>query len=420
MSAPATTTTVTKKKRFQMFEALGHRDYRLFWLGSLASVMGFQMLMLTQGWLMYDLTGSKLQLGLIGLASAAPSILLNLFGGVVADKVDQRKLIMATQLTAGLIVVALGVLTLAGSLQPWHLMVSALLMGGVGAFDMPSRQAIFPYLVDRGSMMNAVALNSMIWQGTRIVGPALGGVIISYAGPASTFLIASAGFMVFVALLAVVHVPRVERSGSGRMIKEMGEGLSYVRDNPVFAFLLGMTFFNSFFGMSYITLMPVFQKDILLVDEKGLGLLLGVGGAGAFVGTFAVASVGKKLPKGWLIIGGGLAFGAAIVAFGVSHWFLLSLGLAFLAGLASSVYMIAVQGTLQMLVPDRFRGRVMGFWGMAYNLMPLGGFQAGVVANYMGAPIAVGVGGALVMAFALLGAARNARVRSLGAAEHSQ
>lgn len=403
------------RKRVPMLEALVYRDFRLFWFGSLASVMGFQMLILTQSWMIYDLTGSKVQLGLVGLASAVPSIGLTLFGGVVADKVDQRRLIIVTQLLAVVIVVALGVLTLMDRIAPWHLMVSAFIMGGVGAFDMPSRMAIFPYLIERRSMMNAVALNSVIWQGTRVIGPAAAGMIIALVGPAYTYLTAAAGFLIFVLFLALVRVPRVARASSGNMLKDMRQGLAFVRDNHIFGFLLGMTFFNSFFGMSYIQLMPVFQKDILLVDERGLGLLLAAGGAGALLGTLAVASVGKRLPPGWLIIGGGFLFGATILAFASSRWFLPSLGLVFLGGLMSSVYMIAVQSTLQMLVPDQFRGRVMGFWGMTYTLMPLGGFQASIVASFLGAPFAIAVGASLVMAFAVLGAARNAQVRGLSA-----
>ncbi|MBI4339019.1 MAG: MFS transporter [Chloroflexi bacterium] len=402
------------RKRVQMFEALRYREYRLFWIGSLCSVLGFQMLILTQGWLVYQLTGSKLQLGLVGLASAVPSILLNLFGGVIADKVDQRKLIIATQLSGALVVGALSILTFLNMVQAWHVMVGAFLIGGIAAFDMPSRQAIFPYLIERRSMMNAVALNSMIWQGTRVVGPALGGVILAYLGAGYTFLLAAIGMLVFVSFLVMLHMPAVIRARSSNVLGDMAQGLAYIRDNHIFAFLLGMTFFNSFFGFSYIQLMPVFQRDILLVDERGLGLLFALGGVGAMLGTTVVASVGRSLPKGALIIGGGAVFGISLVLFAYSHLFSLSLALVLLAGLSSAAYMIAVQSTLQLLVPDQFRGRVMGFWGMTYNLMPLGGFQAGLVANFLGAPFAVALGGALVIVFAVVGAARNAQVRRLG------
>ena len=190
--------------------------------------------------------------------------------------------------------------------------------------------------------------------------------------------------------------------------------MTYVRNNHIFTFLLGLTFFNSFFGLSYIQLMPVFQKDILQIGASGLGALMGASGVGALIGTLVIASLGDVKRKGAIIIGGSLAFGLLLVLFGYSSWLPVSLVLVALAGGASSIYMILAQSTLQLLVPDEFRGRVMGFWGMSFNIMPLGGFQAGILANYFGAPLTVALGGSAVIAFALLAAARNPEVRRLG------
>lgn len=399
------------QKRFQMFEALRYRDYRFFWFGSLASVLGFQMFLITQGWLIYHLTGSVLQLGLVGLSSAVPSILLNLFGGVIADKVDQRKLIMGTQTLGACVMFVLAGLTMIDVIQGWHIMVSAFLMGGIGAFDMPSRQAIFPHLIDKQALMNAVALNSIIWQGTRILGPAIAGIIISITGATYTFLLTGAGFLMFALLLRSIRTPRLERPSSSGVSKDIVEGLKFIRNNNIFSFLLGMTFFNSFFGLSYVQLMPVFQKDILLVDETGLGLLLAVGGVGSLLGTVTITVLGSRLPKKLLLIGGAMAFGVFLLFFANSHWFLPSLGMVLLIGATSSIYMISAQTILQLLVPDQFRGRVMGFWGITYSLLPLGGFQAGLIASFMGAPFAVSLGGIAVMTFALVGGTRNSQLR---------
>ena len=402
------------KSRTHVFDALRYRDYRLFWSGQVVSVLGFQMLIVAQGWLVYDLTGSRLQLGLVGLSSAIPAIVLNLVGGVIADKVNPRRLIMGTQSIAAVVLVVLATLTLTDLVRPWHVMVTAFLMGSLGAFDQPSRQAIFPHLIDRRSLMNAVALNSAVWQGTRIIGPALAGVLIELVGAAVTFYLAAAGFVVFVLFLTAVRMPTIERATSANFLHDMAAGLRFIRDNHIFTFLLGMTFFNSFFGLSYIFLMPVFQKDILRVGASGLGLLLAMGGVGALSGTMIVASLGNVRRKGLLMIGGAVAFGITLVLFAYSPWFGLSLVLVALAGGTSSAYMISAQSTLQMLVPDQFRGRVMGFWGMTYQIMPLGGFQAGVMATIFSAPFAVAVGGVAVIAFALLGTARDPQVRHLG------
>ena len=402
------------KSRTHVFEALRYRDYRLFWMGQLVSVVGLQMLMVAQGWLVYDLTGSRLQLGLVGLSSAAPSILLNLFGGVVADKVNPRRLIMATQSISCLVLLVLATLTALHLVQPWHIMVVAFLMGGLGAFDGPSRQVIFPYLIDRKVLMNAVALNSTVWQSTRIVGPALAGVLLAVVGPSVIFYLAALGFGTFVLFLAAVRMPAIVRNTSSHFMSDMGDGLRYIWNNHIFAFILGMTFFNSFFGLSYIQLMPVFQKDVLHVGPSGLGLLLAMGGVGALSGTLIVGALGNFRAKGLLMIVGAVAFGLLLLLFAYSRWFPISLVLVALAGAASSIYMISAQITLQMLVPDQFRGRVMGIWGIAYNLMPLGGFQGGVLATLFGAPVAVAVGGSAVIAFAILAAARNVQIRRLG------
>ena len=407
--------TLTRiKARVHLPQALRYREYRLFWTGQLCSVLGFQMLQVTQGWLVYDITGSTLQLGLVGLFSAVPAILLNLFGGVAADKVDQRRLIMATQATGAVVLAILATLVLTDLVQPWHVMALAFVIGGLGAFDQPARQAIFPRLIERPAMMNAVALNAVVWQWSRILGPALAGVLIVWVGAAITFYLAAVGFAIFVLFLSTMRVPAIERPPSSNVLRDMVAGLAFIRDNHIFTFLMGMTFINSFFGMSYIHLMPVFQKNILNVDPSGLGLLLAAGGVGGVLGTVIVLNFGNVRRHGLLLITGAVAFGFFLALFANSRWFMVSLVLLALAGASNSIFVIIAQGMLHMLVPDHFRGRVMGFWNVTYNLVPLGGFQAGVVASIFSAPVAVTVGGVAVVAFALLGAARNPRIRGLG------
>ena len=396
-----------------LFEALQYRDYRIFWFGQVVSVMGFQMLIVTIGWLMYDITGSSLQLGLVGLSTAVPAIVLNLFGGVVADKVNPKRLIMIVQSLNAVAVGIMATLVLMGLVQPWHIMVNAFIMGALGAFDQPSRQAIFPHLIDRRVMMNAVALNSMVWQGSRIVGPAIAGVLIAWVGAPVTLYLATAGFLVFVTFLSAIRMPKIPRSRSATFFRDLLDGLSFVRKHHIFAFLLGMTFFNSFFGLSYVFLLPIFQKDILGVGPSGLGFLHAMSGIGAVTGTLIVASLRDFRNKGVVLVGGAIAFGTLLILFGYSNWFPVSLALVALAGMSTATYMILAQSTLQLLVPDQLRGRIMGLWGMTFNIMPLGGFYAGILASYIGAPSAVAIGGVAVIAFAVFGAARDRQVRRL-------
>ena len=166
-------TASQRRPRLQVLTALRHSQFRRFWMGMVASVLGFQIMTVAQGWLIYDLTDSKIALGFVGLAAGLPAIALNLFGGVIADRVNQRRLLVATQMTSSAGMLALAMLTLLGLVEPWHIIASAFLIGSVQAFDTPTRQALFPHLIEREDMLNAVALNSMVWQGTRVIGPAI-------------------------------------------------------------------------------------------------------------------------------------------------------------------------------------------------------------------------------------------------------
>ena len=405
-------------KFFKIPPALRYPKYRAYWLGTLASVGGFQMLMFGQGWLAFELTGSPLYLGYIGLANASSAIALNLFGGVFADKLDKRKLIFITQLITASLIFLLAALTVTKIVEVWHIIVIAFVAGAVNAFDQPARQALYPHLIDRRVMVSAVALNSAIWQGTRIVSPAIAGFVISLTGTATAFFLAGAGFVTMAIVIAVLQVPKIEVRSGGSPMQDMVEGLKFIGGSAVFSFLIGMTFFNSFFGMAYIMMMPAFAVDILKVGADGQGVLMSVGGVGALAVTMALGSTSGSSYRGLMIVGGGAMFGLSVAAFALTSeyigWFPLALVLMFIMGTASSTYMIAIMSSLQLLVPDNMRGRVMGFYGMTWSIMPLGAFQAGAIAEFVGVPVAVAIGGVLVALFALGPAMINRQVRNLG------
>jgi MFS family permease len=398
--------------------ALRYPAYRAYWIGTLASVSGFQILGFGQLWLIHELTGSPLYLGYVGLANALPAIALNLFGGVFADKLDKRRLIIITQVFSFSLIFLLATLTLLKVVEVWHILTIAFVAGAVNAFDQPARQALYPHLIERKVMMSAVALNSSIWQGTRIVAPAVAGLIVAWAGTAAAFYIAGAGFLAMGFVLYRLKVPPIESSARGNAGQNIVEGLSFIRKNSIFSFLIGMTFFNSMFGMAYVILMPVFAVDVFEVGADGQGLLLSAGGMGALITTIWLGSQRTFKHKGLLLIGGATFFGLSLVAFGLTSRFIgsypLALAILFAAGVFNSTYMVSVMSSLQMMVPDRLRGRVMGFYGMTWNIMPLGGMQAGAIASFIGAPYAVAIGGILVSAFALGPALVNSRVRNLG------
>ena len=411
-------TSATKSQtRFQVFTALRHSGFRRFWTGMVASVLGFQIMTVAQGWLIYDLTDSELALGYVGLAAGLPAIVLNLFGGVIADRVNQRILLIVTQVTSSLGMLALALLTLMGLVDPWHIIASAFLIGSVQAFDTPTRQALFPHLIEREDMLNAVALNSMVWQGTRVIGPAIGGVIIgTRLGVSPGFFAPFLGFLMMAVMVSTLRLPPITRAG-GSLFSDMAQGINFVRTNSIFAFLIGMTFFNSIFGMSYIFILPVFARDIFEVGSAGLGILHAVSGVGALLGTLITASLGDFRHKGLLLLGGAVLFGTFLILFAAAGsifvFFPLSLVFIFCAGVSASMYMITIMSTLQLMVPNELRGRVMGIYGMTWSLLPVGAMQSGAIAEYTSAPLAVAVGGGAVILFAAAMGLGNRRVRTL-------
>jgi len=266
-------------------------------------------------------------------------------------------------------------------------------------------------------MMSAVALNSTVWPGTAIVVPAVAGGIIALADTEVALYVATLGFFTMAAVVYRLRVPLILSDVHGSPVQDMLEGLRFIGRNSIFSFLIAMTFFNSFFGISYQIMMPVFAVDVLKVGAPGQGVLLGVRGIGALLTNLWWGSRTQVPHKGWLIIGGAVAFGLLLAAFALTSQFVgffpLALALIFTMAIFNSTYTISIQSALQMMVPDRMRGRVMGFHGMTWSIMPMGGMYTGALAGIIGVPIAVATGGLIVSAFASGPALINRRLRNL-------
>ncbi|MCL5026231.1 MAG: MFS transporter [Chloroflexi bacterium] len=388
--------------RVRVFGALQHYNYRLYWTGLLVSVIGWQVQNLALGWLVLRLTDSPFWLGMVAFASAVPTIALSLLGGVVADRVDKRRLLMLTQMSAATLATLLATLTATDVVGLLAILGIAVAAGIVVAFDQPARLALVPYLVSRGDLMNAIALTSAAWQVSRIIGPAIAGILVGLAGEALCFYITAVGFTVLaLAFYSLKLDPTSKDVHTGGMWTDLAQGTRYVKDNPLFATLIITTLLNSVFGMSYFYMMPVFARDVLQVGSTGLGFLVGASGLGALLGTLVTASLGSFRRRGWLLLGGAAAFGIALVLFAASGSYALSLGLLGAAGLFNSLYMTTANTILQSRVPDVLRGRVMSIYSLTWSMMPLGGMVSGTIATFAGAPLAVGLGGAIVTCFAL-------------------
>jgi len=367
-----------------------------------------------QSWLVLELTNSPFMLGVTSLSNALPASVFLMLGGAIADRADRRLLFLVTEAIMACLYFVVATLITTGIVQVWHIIVFAFLSGCVRAIDNPTRQAILPQVIPREDMVNAVALANTVWQLSHLVGPAIAGMLIYMYGVGSTFYVGCFGFLVAVTLVFLIHVnPAPPLSSKRGFLREMLEGLNFIRSNEIIYSLIALSVFNGIFGMSYVTLMPVFARDILEVGSQGYGFLQTSGGAGSVVGALTVAYLAHSGKKGWQTIIGALAFGMLLIGFAFSTWYPLSLGLLFLVGWASDLYLTTIGSVLQLHLPDQLRGRVMAIYGLTWSLMPLGGVIAGAIAEFAGAPVAVAICGFLVTAMALALAVTVPRVRRL-------
>ena len=387
-------------KAASIFGALAYPNFRIYWISAVSFVLGWQILRIVFAWIIYELTGSALYLGVLGGVQAAGTLSVVLIGGVIADRVDRRVLLLMTQGSMTATVAGLLVLAQIDQLAAWHLLVASAVIGVAQGIDQPARTSLIPALIpDRRQLMNALALGSSVWQGTRIFGPAVGGIILEISGVTWTFGLVALGFVAGTLLLLLLQVPPVIERRRESFVRELVEGLAFIRSRQLFFNLIALTFIDSFFGTAYIYVMPIFAKDILGLGASGMGMLMSASAAGALLGTLGAAFVIRGRWPVPLLLGGAGAFGALTVVFAVSNLLPLSLAVLFLSGAFNSVSMITNQTILQAAVPEELRGRVMGVFSLTYSLIPLGGLQVGIVTDYLGAQAAVAIGGVVVVGF---------------------
>jgi MFS family permease len=414
MSQVATGKIAGTRRVLQAVGALRHRNYRLYWFGQMFSVLARNMETVAQSWLVLELTDSPLLLGLTGLTFAVPTITLTLVGGVVADRADRRRIMIASQTGSAVIFLILGTLVVTRMVALWQVMGLAFLSGCVRAFDRPSRMALLPQMVPKADIPNAVAVSGTIWQLNRLVGPAVAGMLIYLVGTGPTYYLCFLASATAVFLWLFIRLDRpAPAPGGGRMLQHMADGVNFIRRNEIYWTLISMTFFNSVFGMSYLILMPVFARDVLSVGAQGYGFLESCGGAGALFGVLMVAYFSRARHKGRQALAGAISFGTLLVVFALSRSYALSLGMALLLGVVSQFYMTIINTILQVNLPEHLRGRVMGIYGLAWSLMPVGGMVSGTIAEFAGAPAAVAFGGVMVAGMALLVTVFVPRIRHL-------
>ncbi len=404
---------IPPSRRDTMFRALRHRNFRIFFSAQLVSLVGSWMQTMAQSWLVYRLTGSPVLLGAVGFASQIPVFFLGPLAGMFADRHPRRQIVIATQCAMMIQALLMAVLTMTDTITVGLIFFFALWLGVCNAFDIPARQAFLVEMVGTEDLMNAIALNSSMFNGARIVGPAVAGIIVALVGEGPCFLINGLTFTTMIAGLLMIRVaaPAPDKGKAGKM-QQFREGIRYVLGNPAIASLLVLLGVVSLLGMSYMVLLPVFAAEVLGGGPEALGSLMTAAGAGALAAALWLAGrrsvQGLDRVVGWAAAG----FGFSVILFGLSRSYGLSLALLVPAGFFIMVQMAATNTLIQSIVSDGMRGRVMGLYTMMFlGVAPFGSLMAGFLADRMGAPGAVMCGGLACIAGALV---YRLRLRRLG------
>lgn len=389
-----------------MFTALAYRDYRLLWNSNVLTQTGQWMQQVATGWLMLELTDSPTWLGLVGFARGIPMLLMALPAGVLADRVERRKLLVSAQLSAAVLATVLAVLVATDLVRPWHVMLLAFLSGSTMSFIFPTRQALVSTLVPRERMANAVALNSAGQNSTRVFGPSLAGVLIGVVGTAICFALQAVGLIGAAIMSFRIRVPASDSRSSKEATsarQNLTEGLRYIAATPSLKGLIGLAAIPTVFAMPYMQMLPVIARDELGTGSTGLGILMTASGVGALAGSLAIAALGNRTRAyGSLQTVTATLLGVMVAVFAFSPWLPLSLGLVALASATSAMYMALNNTILQISVSDEFRGRVLSVYLMTWGLMPFGTLPMGALADAYGAPIAIASGGLASTALVLL------------------
>lgn len=378
------------------FAALRNRHFRWLWLGRLASSATFQMGGVAQGWLVYQLTGSALSLGWVSSGWSISTLLLSLYGGVISDRAEKRALLLWARVAMALNTLGITLLISMGAIRIWHLVASSLISGVLFSFLMPAQQTIVAELVDRRTLLNAVALNSIGMGVMGILSALATGFLIELAGVASVYYVMAA--FQLLAIVTVAHLPTTGRRRGvfSSVWFDLREGLRYLGHSPALLTLLGLTLSRVLLAMPYRTFMPKFAKETMGLEATGLGLLMAAPGIGSLTSSLVVASLGNFQGKGKLLLTAGVASGASLLLFVSVRSLPLVLLFLALVGAAGNISMVTNNTLLQANSSSRFRGRVMSVYMMMWGLSPLGTLPAGAVVDRMGVPFVVALQGVLL------------------------
>ncbi len=383
--------------------AFESRDFRLFWFGQLVSLTGTWVQSVAQQWLVLKLTGSAFALGLVTTVQFTPLLILALFAGAIADRVPKRNLLLITQVISTVLAIILGVLVATGTVRYWHVLVIAGALGTVNAFYTPARQAFVPELVKKEALLNAVALNSAIFNGARVIGPAVGGILVATLGLSLNFFLNAASFLAVIASLLFIKPRPVDvRRKDESVVQNVKEGLAYIREAPVVLTILALVGVASLFGLNFTTLMPLFARFVLHVGSDGYGFLMAAMGMGSLAGAISLAFFNRRDLAKRFIYGGVIGFTVTETMFGLSRVYPLSIGLLVVVGLASTLFTTTANTRILSMTPNRLQGRVMSVYSLMFlGMTPFGSFLSGLLAQHFGAPATLIAGALVTLVFAI-------------------
>jgi len=388
----------------RVFLALSVHNYRLFYFGQIISLSGTWMQTIAQAWLVLDLTNSPLALGTVTMLQFLPITLLALFGGVLADRLPKRRVLMLTQISAAMQALILATLVLSGAIQLWHIYLLALMLGLTNALDMPTRQSFVVEMVGKEYLTNAVALNSTVFNGARVVGPTLGGLTIAAIGVGGAFLLNGLSFLASISALLLMRdseLRHVERPARGNVLGQLAEGIRYAfNTREIFLIIIAMASLGTF-GYNFSTMLPLIARFILHIDALGFGSLFSAMGAGSVIGALVVAYFGRSSKK--TLFAASMAFSLVLICIALSTWYALTLVLFAALGLSSITFSATANTRLQLLVPDELRGRVMSMYTLLFaGTTPIGAVIIGGLASRISVSATITLMGCLCAAGTLL------------------
>jgi MFS family permease len=394
------------------FRALRHGNFQLFFGGQLISLIGTWMQNVAQAWLVYRLTGSSLLLGSVGFAGQIPVFLVAPIGGIVADRMNRQRVVIGTQVASMILALILAVLTLGHRVQVWHVFVLAALLGVVNAFDIPARQSFLVDMVGKEDLMNAIALNSSMFNGARIIGPAIAGILVARIGEGWCFFVNGVSYVAVIGGLLMMRLDRPVFRHAGSPLANIVEGFRFVRQTAPIRALLLLLGLVSLVSMPYTVLMPVFADKVLHVGARGLGILMGATGIGALLGALTLATRSGVRGLGrWVALSCG-GFGVTLALFSLSRNFYLSTILLVPVGFCMMLQMSSSNTLIQAMVPDRLRGRVMAVYSMMFmGMAPFGALLGGALADRIGAPLTISMGSVACVGGAVLFGLNLPRIR---------